>query len=197
MTEVVSVRFQRKTRLVLLRRAEISGGLDQMATRYRCVFRVPGCSAPTSLPPFAPRPLRRFNAPMEALTPVRCHDSERLAKWTFLPNPSHRPPCFTHSTVLTIPSPTTLCSPVAAFSPATLFVSATGLRSLYRILAIHSSQAPGDRSRLRRRIAGSPKTPGRSGFVILRTGRSPPVALHPASWRRSYSRLSRVDRGIA
>ena len=30
---------------------------------------------------------------------------------------------------------------------------------------------------------------GRNGFVILRTGLSPPVALHPASRRRSYIRL--------
>jgi hypothetical protein len=31
--------------------------------------------------------------------------------------------------------------------------------------------------------------PGRIEFVILRTGRSPPAALHPASRRRSCSRL--------
>ena len=31
--------------------------------------------------------------------------------------------------------------------------------------------------------------PGRNGFVILRTGRSPPVALHLASRRRSYFQL--------
>ena len=37
--------------------------------------------------------------------------------------------------------------------------------------------------------AGSPATPGRIEFVILRTGRSPPVASHPASWRRSSLRL--------
>ena len=34
--------------------------------------------------------------------------------------------------------------------------------------------------------ASSPVTPGRIEFVILRTGRSPPVAFHPASRRRSY-----------
>jgi len=47
----------------------------------------------------------------------------------------------------------------------------------------------------RRAVRGSPfrrRLPGRLGrigFVILRTGRSPPVALHLASWRRSYYRL--------
>ena len=38
-------------------------------------------------------------------------------------------------------------------------------------------------------LAGSPVTPGRIEFVILRTGRSPPVASHPASRRRSYLQL--------
>jgi hypothetical protein len=173
------VRVQRNTRLVPLYAAEVSGSLDQLATRYRCGFRETDCSAPTFLPPLTPRPLRRFNATMEALTPVRL-------------SPTRRSPCFTHATFQTIPSPTTLCSPDVAFSPATSFVSASGLRSLYRILAILSSQASGERSRLHHRIAGSPKTPGRNGFVILRTGRSPPVALHPASRRRSYSRLQAV-----
>ncbi|MBM4329432.1 MAG: hypothetical protein FJ118_19985, partial [Deltaproteobacteria bacterium] len=44
-------------------------------------------------------------------------------------------------------------------------------------------------SRLRHQLADSPKPPGRNGFVNLRTGRSPPVALHPALRRRSDSRL--------
>jgi len=35
-------------------------------------------------------------------------------------------------------------------------------------------------------LAGSSVAPGRIEFVILRTGRSPPVASHPASRRRSY-----------
>jgi len=49
-------------------------------------------------------------------------------------------------------------------------------------------------------MAGSPETLGQIRFVILRTGRSPPVALHPASRRRSYSRLQAVAqtwRGLA
>jgi hypothetical protein len=32
-------------------------------------------------------------------------------------------------------------------------------------------------------------TAGRIEFVILRTGRSPPVASHPSSWRRSYLQI--------
>jgi len=42
---------------------------------------------------------------------------------------------------------------------------------------------------LRPQPAGSPLTHGRIEFVILRTGRSPPVALHPVLRRRSYHRL--------
>ena len=186
-TEVVSVRFQRKTRLIRLMSAEVSGGLGQTATRYRCVFRVSDCSSPTFLPPLAPRPLRRFKATMEALTPAHL-------------SLMYRSPCFTHPTFQTIPSPTTLRSPDVAFASATSFVSASGLRPLCHVLAILSSQALRERSRLHHWVAGSPKTSGRSGFVILRTGRSPPVALHPASRRRSYSRLQAVAltwRGLA
>jgi len=36
--------------------------------------------------------------------------------------------------------------------------------------------------------------PGRIEFVILRTDRSPPAAPHPASWRRSCSRLQAGER---
>jgi hypothetical protein len=178
-TEVVSVRFQHNTRLVLLMSADVSGGLDHLATRYRCIFRVPNWSAPTFLPPLAPCPLRRFIATMEALTPVRL-------------SPEHRSPCFTYSSFQTIPSPTTLCLPDTAFPPATLSISASGLLPLCRVLSLPLTQASGGRSRLRHFPAGSPRAPGRNGFVILRTGRSPPVALHPASRRRSYSRLQAV-----
>jgi len=173
------MRFQRKIRFALPCKAGVSGSLDPKATRYRCRFRMSGCSASTFLPPFAPRPLRRFIATMEALTPVRL-------------SPAYRPPCFTHSTIQTIPSPTTLGSSDVAFASATSFISASDLRPLYRVLSLPRTQASGDRSRLRPWVAGSPKTPGRNGFVILRTGRSPPVALHPASRRRSYSRLQAV-----
>ena len=42
---------------------------------------------------------------------------------------------------------------------------------------------------LRHSLAGSPTSCGRIEFVILPTGGSPPVAFHPASWRRSYFRI--------
>jgi hypothetical protein len=118
-------------------------------------------------------------ATMEALTPVRLF-------------PAHRSPCFTYSTFRTIPSPTTLCPSVVAFPSATSFVSATDLAPLCHVLSSCETQASGDTSRLHHSLAGSPESPGRNGFVNLRTGRSPPVAPHPASRRRSYSRLQAV-----
>jgi len=47
--------------------------------------------------------------------------------------------------------------------------------------------------RLRPALASSPHWPCRIGFVILRAGLSPPVALHPASRRRSYLWLHSYD----
>ena len=49
-------------------------------------------------------------------------------------------------------------------------------------------------SRLHLCLAGSPTLTGRIEFVILRMDRSPPVAPHPASRRRSYSWLQAGER---
>ena len=164
------MRILRNMRFVRPNGPKISGVLDHWVNRYRCVVRITGSSASTSLPPFAPRPLRRFITTMKALTSVRVSSS-------------HRSPCLTHTAFQTIPSPTTLCAPAVALAPypSARQVSHPGTHANLRL--------PADGSRLRHRIAGSPTTPGRNGFVILRTGRSPPVASHPASRRRSYSRL--------
>ncbi len=175
-TEVAGMRFQLKTRLVLPQWTDVSGVLDLTVNLYRCVFRVPGCSASTSLPPFAPRPLRRFNATMKALTPARV-------------SLSYRSPCLTHIAVQTIPSPNTLCSPVVAFSRYVLPLSATDLPVAFQLSKTGLLPPRVQASPLDGRLA---ETPGRNGFVILRTGRSPPVALHPASQRRSYRQLQVV-----
>ena len=63
----------------------------------------------------------------------------------------------------------------------TLPLSATGLPVL---------QGSG----LRLSLAGSSTAPGRIEFVILRTGHSPPAALHPASRRRSCIWLQAGER---
>jgi hypothetical protein len=57
-----------------------------------------------------------------------------------------------------------------------------------------SSTAFRFRSRLRLLLAGSSLAPGRIEFVILRTGHSPPAALHHALLRRSCIRLQAGER---
>ena len=64
----------------------------------------------------------------------------------------------------------------------TLPLSVTGFRSL------------SERSGLRTGTAGSSRSAGRITFVILRTDRSPPVAPHPVSRRRSYLWLQAGER---
>ena len=151
----------------------------------------------------ARRPLRRFNATMEALTPVRCFVTERRARvWNdsagapglhlecLMDRPNsrrppclssaHRYPCFTNTAVLTIPSPTTLSSPAVALPSYMLPLSATDLQRAFQLSNTGVLPTRVQASPSNRRLA---ETPGRNGFVILRTGRSPPVASHAASRR--------------
>jgi len=48
--------------------------------------------------------------------------------------------------------------------------------------------------RFHHRAVSSSGIPGRIEFVILQTGRSPPAASHPASWRRSCIQLQAGER---
>ena len=52
----------------------------------------------------------------------------------------------------------------------------------------HEAELNGN-SELRQSLADSPHHAGRIEFLVVRTGRSPPAALHPVSPRRSCSRL--------
>ena len=106
---------------------------------------------------------------MGALTPVR-HSSP------------HRSPCLTCTAFLTIPPPTTWCLPRRRFR--TLPLSATGLPPSHLRWRVKASPFP----------SGLAKASGRIEFVILRTGRSPPAASHPASRRRSRSWLQAGER---
>jgi hypothetical protein len=139
--------------------------------RHCCRFFLPRSvrHVSTFLRPFAPRPLRRFLAPMDALTPVRpalrlSQHEHRLTARTGLPDSR------------TLPSDHSISTHLKC------------LRHRFGTL----SQRRGSPclcagSRLHLWLAGSSPTPGRIEFVILRTGRSPPVALHLASRQRSYS----------
>jgi hypothetical protein len=58
----------------------------------------------------------------------------------------------------------------------------------------HRVSRPSGGSRLHLSLAGSPTLTGRIEFLIVRMDRSPPVASHPVSRRRSYSWLQAGER---
>ena len=143
----------------------VLSGLRSHWHSRRCALKRRVHCASAFLRPLAPRALPRFDATMGALTPARLSSPDRS-------------PRFMYTAFVTIPSPTTRCTPAAAFAR---YPSA---RRVSRFRGF----------RLRHSSASSPVAPGRIEFVILRTGRSPPVASHPASRRRSYSRLQAGER---
>ena len=153
---------------------DLSGLLSPFGHCRRLFVPIPEHRASTFLRPLAPQTLPRFVATMDALTPagpaLRLSDTEH----------EHRP-CYPTGL------PASRARPLRPFRPQppdrprrrflTLPLSATGFR-------YHPY-----RSGLRHSLAGSPVGPAVSGSLWLRTSRSPPVALHPASRRRSYSQL--------
>ena len=156
------------------RRVGLSGALSPH-TRYgqsvRGFFRRLELHVSTSLHPFAPPELPGFDATMGALTPARRFfvslSGTMNAAWTRAGLSASWAWPSDHSASN---HPT---GPVIAFAH---YPSA--------------SRAPGSpRSGLRLWLAGSPHSKAESSSLALRTGRSPPVAPHPASRRRSYVRL--------
>ena len=124
--------------------------------------------ASTSLPPLAPSPLRDFTATMEALTPVRpalrpLHEHRLFSEQVSLIHASD---------LLIIPPPTTLGLPPSLSHPTPQRVG------------LPTRVGPGFATESQAR-----QLSGRIAFVFLRTDRSPPAAPHPASRRRSGSRL--------
>jgi len=167
----------------------------------------------TFLRPLAPRALPRFGATMDALTPVRPFPPSDVTSMFSLLRASMRDPrpglwsssfpnCYVRhwSTSFpgqvsllrlldlpTIPSSTTLLPfPRCSFDTS---------HQPNRLPRLSPGQTSAGRRESRRAVRGSPlarRLPDRLGrirFVILRTGRSPPVAPHPALRRRSYFRL--------
>ena len=91
-------------------------------------------------------------------------------------------------------------------SPTTCVCSASPGRGTLPPQRVESGLLPGGNPRLHLSLADSPQHAGRIEFRLLsswrdflRTGRSPPAALHPASRRRSCSRLqvTLIWRGLA
>jgi hypothetical protein len=137
------------------------------------------------LRPFAPPALPGFDATMDALTPARRFVTALSTQVSLLRGP-HLP---------TLPSPTTRRRPGIL-----VWFSHPGLPSVAPPQwSAASFQEPCVTwvSPLGCRLT---TTTGRNAFVILRTSRSPPVALHLASRQRSYVRLRGSDqprRGLA
>ena len=128
------------------------------------------------LRPFAPPALPGFHATMDALTPVE--------PVITVPFPD-RSPCFMCSSLPTIPSPTTPRRPWnhrSGFGP--------GPTAWHRPRSTPRRAIASWASHVASRLAA---TTGRIEFVNLRTGRSPPVAPHPASRRRSFVRIQSSD----
>ena len=130
-----------------------------------------GHGVSTSLHPFAPPELPGFDATMGALTPARrlfvSLSGTMNSAWT---RAGLSASCAWPSDHSASNHPV---GPVIAFAH---YPSA--------------SRASGSlRSGLRLNLAGSPRDKAESSSLALRTGRSPPVAPHPASRRRSYVQL--------
>ena len=125
----------------------------------------------TSLHPFAPPELPGFNATMGALTPAR----RLFVSLSGTMNSAWTRTGLSASCVW--PSDHSASNhPVGPVIALTHYPSA--------------SRASGSlRSGLRLNPGGSPRDKAESSSLALRTGRSPPVAPHPASRRRSYVQL--------
>ena len=159
--------------------ARLSGRASLVGTRPGRVRRL-GHRSSTSLHPFAPPALPGFRATLGALTPGRPAlrspraQEHRLEKRPGLPASCHRI--------------------VRSFRLQPLAVVPTRLWGfLCRAYRTRSLGSPLMRGRasfgLRHWLGGSPRRPAESSSLTLRTNRSPPVALHPASRRRSDHRL--------
>ena len=157
----------------------------------RLEFRSSVHSTSTFLRPFAPPELPGFHATMDALTPAR--RALRTGRFRTFRNPAHeRPPRgrtglpasqhrifrpFHLQPPLVIPA----ADLVLRYGAYRRKTASHSLHSLSRV-SLDVTWASPFPSRLA-------TTTGRIEFVILRTGHSPPVALHLLSRERSYFRL--------
>ena len=147
-----------------------SGLLSQRHSR-RCVFPAFGHSTSIFLRPFARPELPGFVATMDALTPARQivrRPAGLSASCVWPSNPSV-------SNHLTVPRIASIRYPSAP--AASRFGRYSRLGSGLRLF-----------------LASSPISPAESSSLPLRTSRSPHVASHPSSRRRSYVQLQAGER---
>jgi hypothetical protein len=149
----------------------IATGITEFGTevivRVRC-----GSTSSTFLDPFAPPALPGLQAPMGPLTPAR--PVLRTGRFP-MGNPAHeRRLCHRTGLPASHVWSSEHSAPNHLTAPAVAFAHNPSARQAFRASPFPS------------RLAGRP---GRIGFVILRTARSLPVALHPLSRGRSYFQL--------
>jgi len=163
----------------VLRRALAEKSMTGLASRHsrQMVPSSLSCYSSTSLRPFAPSPLRDFLATMHALTPAR-------SALRFLTREHELRLCFGQVSLLYAPELPVPPSPTTHQALDVAFARYPSARRVSPILG----------SRLHHDPAGSPALAGRIEFVSLRMDRSPPAAPHPASRRRSCSRLQAGER---
>ena len=168
---------------------DLSGTYSPLGHCRRFVFRRFGHCVSTFLHPFAPPALPGFFATMGALTPARRLFVSLSGTMNTDLEPG-RSPCVIviessdHSVSNHLPSSRHL----SGFFNARL----TGPHVCGRPFRDQASLG------LRHLLAGSPQRSAESSSLALRTNRSPPVALHPASRRRSYLWLQDgMARGLA
>jgi len=140
---------------------------------YRCVFHLPAPLCSTSVTSFH----RSYECSDSCMADSHHSLSMQVSLFHALSLPA-------------IPSPTTQHRPTVALSYA--FISSIGLLSRYGSLCLRIPRQVWI-SRITRSLI---TMPGRIEFVNLRTGRSPPVASHPVSRRRSYSWLHALRTGM-
>jgi hypothetical protein len=184
--------------------AALSGRLRSQSAPY---------GSSTSLHPFAPRTLLRFTATTDALTSAgddsigsaggQCLPlfQPLRASWqmgirpvadSIVPQPRcpGRSPCFLRCTFRPFHLQSPLAVPMRYLAVCSTGLTVGRVSSTDRALAGHASWVSPLASRLT-------TATGRIEFALLRTGRSPRVALHPASRRRSYLRLRGARRSSA
>jgi hypothetical protein len=148
------------------------------ALSFGCVRKL-GHNVSTFLHPLAPPALPGFHATMGALTPgrpaLRLTHEHRLDRRPGLP-------VFRHRIFRSFRLQPPVVVPERFWGSVLPGLPYHGSRGCSLPRAIASIG-------LRLSLAGSPRRPAESSSRALRTNRSPPVALHPASRRRSYLRL--------
>ena len=159
--------------------AKVPGG-SARGHSHRCHLRRPPSLSSTflrSLRSMAVTPLLRYYG--------RC-DSDVHPLFSALPRQRGRLFCTPVSLIHAIDLPTILSPITCACSVSPRHVTCRWIGPRRHPSA---GSSPSGNSGLRLQLAGSPHHSGRIEFLIVRTGRSPPAAPHPALRRRSCSRF--------